>query len=116
MTHPAPNPPVRSYGCSFACGNPYDVIVTMVSDGTTQFLCLPCFVRTAMDVVAAVTDPDAVDVAKALKEAGEVVTVTLPDKAVKPRGKNAPVTEDDDDMIEAFSGVITEDELPEAFR
>lgn len=116
MAQPTPNPPTRSYGCSFACGNPYDVIVTMVSDGTTQFLCLPCFVRTAMDVVASITDPDATDVKAALEQAGEIVTVSLPDQNIKPRGKNAPVTEDDDDMIEAFSGIITEDELPEEFR
>lgn len=116
MAQPSPNPPQRSYGCSFACGNPYDVIVVTVSDGTTQFLCLPCFVRTAMDVVAAVTDPESTNVQTALQLAGELVNVTPASDGVKPRGKNAPADVDDDDMMEAFSGFITEDELPEEFR
>lgn len=44
--------------CSFGCGNEYEFIVVTASDSTTQFLCVPCFIGTAADLLTAVTDPD----------------------------------------------------------
>ena len=116
MTEQPPTQLQRSYGCSFGCGNPYDYIVVSVADGTTEFLCLPCYVRLATDMIAAVTEPDNATVAKALAEAGYVDSVPMRESQVRIRGHNAPVTTEDDDLIEAYSGVITEDELPPEFR
>lgn len=108
--------PLRSYGCSFGCGNPYDVVVVFVNDGTSQFLCIPCFVRTAHDMIAAITTPDDPDVAARLN--GDVAPSQAPMawSKVEVRGKNAPADVDDPDVIEAFQSVITEDELPDEFR
>lgn len=116
MNENTPEPPPRSYGCTYGCGNPYDVIVVMVNDGTTEFLCLPCFVRTASDVVAAITEPDNADVRKAVTGAGNVDPVKMTGPGVKRRGRNAPATTDDDDLITAYDHVIREDELPPEFR
>lgn len=116
MSEPTPDTPVRSYGCSYACGNPYDFIFVSVMDGTTEFLCLPCMVRLASDMVAAVTEPDNPILAQALAGAGQVDSTPMSNGGVKRRGKNAPVTADDDDLISAYDSVITEDELPDAFR
>lgn len=106
----------RSYGCTFGCGNPYDYIVVAVADGTTEFLCLPCYVRLATDMIAAVTDPDDPKVQKAMAEATAVLQAPMASNGVKPRGKNAPATSQDDDILDAFDSVITEDELPDEFR
>jgi len=109
-------PQGRSYGCSFGCGNPYDYIVISCADGSTEFLCLPDYVRLAMDMVAAVTEPDNPMVQAAVLGAGQIEQVPHTHHKPKARGKNAPVTMPDDDTIEEFDGVITVDELPDEFR
>lgn len=116
MTDQPQERPTRSYGCSFGCGNPYDYIVVSVSDGTTEFLCLPCYVKLAADMVAAVTSPEADDVKEALANAGTVETAPQTHSKPKSRGKNAPVTTDDDDLLEEFSSVVTVDDLPDDFK
>lgn len=106
----------RSYGCSFGCGNPYDYIVISVRDGSTEFLCLPCYVRLATDMVAAVIDRQNPQVAAALNtiNADSVTTVDGPSGK---RGKhNAPVINEDPDLLDAFDAVITTDDLPDEFK
>lgn len=110
---PAPD---RSYGCSFGDGNPYDFILVTVADATTLFLCLPCYLRTSIDVVTAVTQPDSPDVRAALAAAGSVESVPMTSGRVRKRGKNAPADVEDDGLIEAYDGFVTEDELPDEFR
>lgn len=116
MTEPSDDTSMRSYGCTFGCGNPYDVIVVMVSDGTTEFLCIPCFVKMASDMVAAITDADDPTVKAAMEWASSNPVENTPG----PRGKrgrhNAPATNNDPDLMEAFDDVITVDDLPEEFR
>jgi len=73
-------------------------------------------VRLASDMVAAVTEPDNPSLLTALAGAGKIDSAPMSNGAVKRRGKNAPVTADDDDLISAYEDVITEDELPDAFR
>lgn len=112
-----PSPaPERSYGCTFACGNPYDFIFISARDGTTEFLCLPCFVRFASDIVKTVTEPDPEQVAKWLHTISPLDPAPMKGSGAKPRGKNAPATADDPDLFAAFDDVITVDELPEEFR
>lgn len=108
--------PERSYGCTFGCGNPYDYVVISVADGSTEFLCLPCYVRLATDLVEAVTNPEGQKVIDALRESGTVEQAPMSGSKPKSRGRNAPVTNDDPDIFEEFDGVVTEDELPDEFR
>lgn len=106
----------RSYGCSMGCGNPYDVIVITVSDSTTQFLCFPCWVKLAADVLHAITDPDSPQSVVALQEAMSLDDDTVPGPRGKSRGRNAPTSYDDPDIFDAFDSVITFDELPDEFK
>jgi len=109
-------PTERSYGCTFGCGNPYDYVFISVRDGTTEFLCLPCFVRLASDIVSAVTEPDPEQVAKWLHTISPLAQPPMTGSAARKRGHNAPATNADPDLFEAFDAVITEDELPDDFR
>jgi hypothetical protein len=106
----------RTYGCTFGCGNPYDYIVVSVADGTTEFLCIPCYVKLAADMVTAITDPDDPIVKAAMADAALSAGQSTPGPKGKARGKNAPVTADDASIIEAYDSVITVAELPEEFR
>lgn len=106
----------RSYGCSYACGNPYDVVLISVADGTTEFLCFPCFVRTAHDVLDAMTKAGDVTVERRIAEAGSVDAVPMNDDGVVKRGHNAPVDSQDPDAIETFAGFELADEIDDAFQ
>lgn len=108
--------PQRSYGCSYGCGNPYDYIFVSVADGTTEFLCLPCFVMLAGELVEAMTNPEAADVQEKLRLAGTVEQAPMRSAGSKGRGKNAPVNSEDPDLLTAFDTRITADELPEEFK
>lgn len=114
MTIPAPNQ--RSYGCEFACGNPYDVILIQVSDGTTQFLCIPCFIKLAAEVVEAMTNGESAQVQEAMSAYRATAGEPPPGPTGKGRGHNAPATATDPDLFAAYDDVVTADELPEAFR
>lgn len=106
----------RSYGCSYGCGNPYDYVFVSVADSTTELLCVPCFLKLASDILTAITTPDAADVMAAVADMGQIDQVSTNGTGPRRRGKNAPATTDDPDLIQAFDGVITVDELPEEFR
>lgn len=108
--------PERSYGCTFGCGNPYDYVFISVRDGTTEFLCLPCFVRLAHDMLATVTEPDPEQTAKWLQTISPLDNAPQRDGGAKRRGHNAPATNLDPELFDAFDAVITEDELPEEFK
>jgi len=107
--------PPRSYGCSFGCGNPYDYVFVSVSDGTTEFLCMPCFVKLASDIVEAATSTDGTKWMQELAEIGGGNQAPVNGPAPKRRGKNAPADTDDPDLIEAFDSRITVDELGDEF-
>jgi len=108
--------PERSYGCTFGCGNPYDYVFIDVRGCTTEFLCLPCFVRLASDIVNAVVEVDPAKEAAWLKAMSPLDTTPMSGNGPKPRGHNAPATNDDPDLFEAFDGTITVDELPDGFK
>ena len=103
----------RSYGCSLACGNPYDFIVVLVADGTTQFLCTPCFVRTASDMLEAMMNPDDPTVQQRIAEAGDIDTVPMYGRPVAKRGHEAPADTIDPDAIEEFASYVLDDEVDE---
>lgn len=101
----------RSYGCSLACGNPYDFVVVLVQDGTTQMLCTPCFVRTAQDMLEAIINPDSTEVQRRIAEAGEVEQVPMYGRQPAKRGHEAPVDTIDPDAIERFESFVLDDEV-----
>lgn len=108
--------PVRSYGCSRACGNPYDFILIAVSEAFTEMLCLPCFMETARDMMMAVVSPDDPTVTQAVAEFPVSEQTPMNQPVTRKRGHHAPADSDDPGALEEFDGVITEDELPDAFR
>lgn len=108
--------PERSYGCSRACGNPYDFIVVTVSEAFTEMLCFPCFVQTAYDTVKAITEADSPDVVAAMAEFPPSEQVPMAGGVKRKRGHFAPAEAEDPDMLAIFDGVITEEELPDEFR
>lgn len=113
----APAPTIqRSYGCSFGCGNPYDYIIVQVVDGTTEFACLPCFVRLASDMVTAVTEGISDGAQSELRELGAADMAPMQNGRVRGRGKNAPADADDPDLIEAFDSRVTVEDLGEEFK
>lgn len=95
----------RSYGCTFACGNPYDVIVTMVSDASTEFLCIPCFIKTAADMLTAMTNHDDPTVKAAMAYAAEHPITQTPGPPGRKGKKNAPATANDLDIFAAYDAV-----------
>jgi hypothetical protein len=105
----------RSYGCSYACGNPYDFVVVTVSDGSTLFLCVPCFVHTAGEMLEAMINPDNSEVVRKLREAGVADGTPMEGGGVKRRGHNAPTDTEDPDAIETFEAFVLPDELPDDF-
>lgn len=106
----------RSYGCSFGDGNPYDFIVVTVVDSSTLLLCAPCFVRTALEMVQALTEPDTLPPDALRFMAHDGTGDTVPGPGAKKRGRNAPAETEDPDLFEAFDGVILADELGDEFR
>lgn len=114
MSEPAET--TRSYGCTFGCGNPYDFIFISVRDGTTEFLCLPCFIRLATDIVTAVTEPDPEQVAKWLHTISPLAPAPMRGNGARRGRKNAPATNDDPDLFDAFDSRVDVDDLPSEFR
>lgn len=106
----------RSYGCSMGCGNPYDYILVDISDGSTLFLCVPCYIKVATDMVTAMTNPDDPAVQAAVSAYTLATGEAVPGPSGKPRGRNAPAGMGQDDMFDAYDPVITVDELPPEFR
>lgn len=106
----------RSYGCEFGCGNPYDFVIVSVADGSTNFVCTPCYLKLAQEILNAVLNPDDPKVQRAMAEyeAGEQAPMARKPKTGR-RG-HAPVGTDDEIGLEAFNSVITADDLPPEFR
>lgn len=109
-------PPARSYGCSFGCGNPYDYVFVSVADGTTEFPCMPCFIKLASEILEAVTSPEGSEMMAALAEMRTVEPAPHRNRKQRARGKEAPVNADDPDLIDTFDSRVTSDELPEDFK
>lgn len=106
----------RSYGCSYGCGNPYDVVVVIVEDATTSFLCIPCFLKLSADILQAITDGSNPEIMAKLALAQTDAIALVPGPGGKRRGKNAPAETDDPDLIAAYDDVVTVDDLSDEFR
>jgi hypothetical protein len=111
-----PTAPARSYGCSFGCGNPYDFVIVSIADGTTEFPCMPCFVKLASDVLTAMTEGVSPEVAAELAAMTGDNIAPMNGSGIRARGKNAPVDTDDSDLVEAFDSRVTVDELGDEFK
>jgi hypothetical protein len=88
--------------CSMADGNEYEFVVTTCSDSTTLFLCVPCFVGMATELIVAMTEPDNPDVQAAVA-AYDANTVQTPGKRGKKAGLIGGVnTAPDFSMFDAY--------------
>lgn len=94
--------PERSYGCTYGCGNPYDVVLVMVLDGTTEFLCMPCFVQCAMAAIQAMTESDNPNVRTAMDAFSVNQSDMVPGPKANPGRRNAPATSDTPEAFGAF--------------
>lgn len=55
-------------GCSFGCGNRFEYVIVTRADGTSLFLCVPCFLHLAVDMANAVNDGLPPEAQNALRE------------------------------------------------
>jgi hypothetical protein len=113
---PAELAPVRSYGCEYGCGNAYDIILLQPLDSTTMYLCFPHFFQTAADVYAAFIGDADDDIKEMMGELSSLVTTDVQGSKPRRGRHNAPVGTDNQDAIDAFDGVVYEDELDERFQ
>lgn len=113
MTEPNFESP-RSYGCSNGDGNPYDVILVNVSDGTTDFLCMPCFVHVAAGVVEAMTNPESPDVQRALTTVAGLGLTPVPGPSGATGKRNAPAQNNDPGVFELYDAAVEWDGNPES--
>lgn len=105
MTTPSDETHGRSYGCTFGCGNPYDVILTMVNDASTEMLCIPCFIKMASDMLTAMVSSTDPNVQAAMEWASKNLAAQVPGPAPKKGRKNAPATADSPDIFDAYDGI-----------
>lgn len=111
-----PEPSTRSYGCQYGCGNPFDVILTQIIDNSTLILCLPCFVRTAIEIVDAMTGEVSPEVEAERRELAAMDQPPMTGQRARRGRHNAPVGSDSLDLIEAYDTQIADDELPDEFK
>jgi len=109
-------PPVRSYGCTFGCGNPYNYIVTSVVDSTSDFLCIPCFLKLASQILDAFEESDPEIIRAAIEDMTSQPQAPMNENGVKPMGENPPVDMAVPEAFEPERKVITVDQLPPEFR
>jgi len=77
---------------------------------------MPCYVRQCIDVIAAMTDQASMPAEAAGMIADLADQAPMKSGDIRRRGKNAPATADDDDLIAAYDDLIMPDELSEEFR
>jgi hypothetical protein len=106
-----PDVPARSYGCTYGCGNPYDYVLIDVQGSEVLLLCVPCFIRTAMDMVTAVVEKGDPEVEKRVAEGAVSDQAPMTGRAVAKRGHEAPGDVDDENAIETFESYVLEDEV-----
>jgi hypothetical protein len=87
-----------------------------VMEGETLFACVPCFIKQAVDMVTAFTDPESPEAARAATMLGMAGGTQPPGPSGRKRGHNAPAASDDTGLFEQYDSVVTIDELPPEFR
>lgn len=98
------------------CGNPYDYVMIDVAASETLFLCVPCLIKQAVDMVTAFTEPTSPEAQLAGTQMLLDMTNVAPGPSPRPRGRNAPAGQDDPDLFDAYESRITVDDLPPEFR
>jgi hypothetical protein len=106
----------RSYGCSFGDGNPYDYIMVDAQSGDTLFVCIPCFVRQAMEMVAAFISSDDPATQAVVEEMERRQGEPVPGPTGRKRGRNAPVGKAGEDLFDEYGEGAVFAALPEEFR
>lgn len=106
----------RSYGCSFGDGNPYDYIMVDAQSGDTLFVCVPCFIRQAMDMATAFINSDDPNVRAIVEMMEQAQGEPVPGPAGRKRGHNAPAGEFGEELFDHYEDRVLPDELPPEFR
>jgi hypothetical protein len=96
------------YGCSFGCGNEFTMVVTTVHDTTTQMLCIPCFVKMAMEIIAAMTEPDNPIVQAAMEAQGSDIEYPSNARGRKQSLIGGVETSDGSEFLDAFEPDVSE--------
>lgn len=105
--------PARSYGCSYGCGNPYDYVLVDVQGSETLLLCVPCFIRTAMEMVDAFVKRGDPEIEVRIAEGAVSDQAPMNGRQVAKRGHEAPGDTDNEDAIETFESYVLDDEAAE---
>lgn len=108
-----PDVPARSYGCSYGCGNPYDYVLVDVQGSETLLLCVPCFIRTAMEMVDAFMKRGDPEIEARVAQGAVSEQAPMNGRQVAKRGHEAPGDADDADAIETFESYVLDDEAAE---
>lgn len=106
--------PTRSYGCTNGDGRPYDIVMIAIADGTTDFLCMPCFVSVAAAIAEAMVNPDSPEAAEALAYMASQGSDQVPGPSGAPGRRNAPATNADASMFEAYDSAVEWDGDPDS--
>lgn len=106
----------RSYGCQFGCGNPFDVILFQVVDGSTLMLCTPCHIKLAIELVDAMTGDVSPEVEATRQELNAMDQAPQTGSRARRGRHNAPVGTTSDDLIEAYDSAVTVDELDDSLN
>jgi hypothetical protein len=110
VTSPEAAESPRSYGCTFGCGAPYDIIIIDVTDGVAHMLCVPCYIKLANDMISAMLNESDPETREALMLAIATRGEQAPGPSGRKRGKNAPATASDPDLIESFDAFSSLDD------
>lgn len=111
-----PDESAMSYGCQFGCGNGMEIVMVQIRDGSLLMVCIPCFVRVAIDIVDAMTGGNGTNLTAEMAELKAMDAEQAPGPRARRRGHNAPVGNTDPDLFEAFDTAVTVDELDDRFK
>lgn len=75
-----------THACTWGCGRKYDIVVTQVIDASTLFLCIPCFMSFARNVMQAMVEADSADV-KDVTASADLTNVMLVTESENPAGR-----------------------------
>lgn len=85
------------HSCQEGCGRTYDIVIIQVVDGSTNMMCIPCFMSFAHRIMTAMVEPENPAVAEVV-EGADFSDVTYVDPNAVGygiRGFSDPPAEDD---------------------
>lgn len=95
-----------THACSYGCGRMYDCVFTQVIDASTLFLCMPCFMTFARNIMEAMVEADSAAVQEAVAGA-DLSDVMLVDAGAEDDFREYLATRTPDDQFD-FDGSVVE--------